>query len=133
MYLVSSSILIRNHNKGGTQLWGNVREKKCHGLFWREIGQVNQVPKSICSISQLRKYRSLVAPRCMLHIEIPTCLKILLSSTLEKYKQNPLEQQYAVFSQEKLTMSILYNAEAIALQTLALHFTITHKAIGIWQ
>ena len=26
------------------------------GLFWREIGQVNQVPKSICSISQLRKY-----------------------------------------------------------------------------
>ena len=69
----------------------------------------------------------------MLHIEIPTCLKILLSWTLEKYKQNPLEQQYAVFSQEKLTMSILYNAEAIALQTLALHFTITHKAIGVWQ
>lgn len=26
-------------------------------------------------------------------------------------------------------MSILYYAEAIALQTLALHFTITHKAI----
>lgn len=35
------------------------------------------------------------------------------------------------FSQEKSTMSILYYAEAIALQTLARHFTIAHKAIGI--
>ena len=69
----------------------------------------------------------------MLHVDGPTRLKILLGWTLEKYKQNPLQQQYAVFSQEKLTMSILYYAEAIALQTLALHFTITHKAIGIWQ
>lgn len=34
------------------------------------------------------------------------------------------------FSQ-KSTMSILYYAEAIALQTLARHFTIAHKAIGI--
>ena len=67
----------------------------------------------------------------MLHVDGPTHLKILLSRTLEKYKQNPLQQQYTVFSQEKLTMSILYYAEAIALQTLALHFTITHKAIGI--
>lgn len=37
------------------------------------------------------------------------------------------------FSQEELTMSILYYVEAIALQTPALHFTITYKAIGIWQ
>lgn len=51
------------------------------GSLWREIGQVNQVPKSICSISQLRKYRSFVIPRCMLHAEGPTLPVIPLGWT----------------------------------------------------
>lgn len=60
-----------------------------------------------------------------MHLKDPTWLNIV-----EVEAESSLTAVQC-FSQEELTMSILYYVEAIALQTPALHFTITHKAIGI--